>query len=241
MARSRRPKPGTKDFNEGIYHRPPLGLSFFKTGVLAAIVILILTLLRLHEGAALEQRGLHRDRDVQQRHDPARNQPGADRRRQRRQGDERRARWRKRQGHLHRRSRGPAAARRRDDHDQAAALPRRQLLPRPAAGQPERSRSARRRLDPGDADGDRGRARPGADGRCSDRLARTSATSSTVTARRSSTSRPRRTTSGWTPTSSASPAPRRSTRPSTTAGAPARPPRRSARRCSASRPGTCAA
>ena len=43
MARSRRPKPGTKDFNEGIYHRPPLGLSFFKTGVLAAIVILILT------------------------------------------------------------------------------------------------------------------------------------------------------------------------------------------------------
>ena len=45
MARSRRPKPGTKDFNEGIYHRPPLGLSFFKTGVLAAIVILILTYL----------------------------------------------------------------------------------------------------------------------------------------------------------------------------------------------------
>jgi len=43
MARSRRPKPGVKDFNEGIYHRPPLGLSFFKTGVLAAIVILILT------------------------------------------------------------------------------------------------------------------------------------------------------------------------------------------------------
>ena len=43
MARSRRPKPGSKDFNEGIYHRPPLGLSFFKTGVLAAIVILILT------------------------------------------------------------------------------------------------------------------------------------------------------------------------------------------------------
>ena len=45
MARSRRPKPGTKDFNEGIYHRPPLGLSFFKTGVLAAIVILILSYL----------------------------------------------------------------------------------------------------------------------------------------------------------------------------------------------------
>ena len=44
MARSRRPKPGAKqDFNEGIYHRPPLGLSFFKTGVLVLIVILILT------------------------------------------------------------------------------------------------------------------------------------------------------------------------------------------------------
>ncbi len=43
MARSRRPKPGVKDFNEGIYHRPPAGLSFFKTGVLAAIVLLILT------------------------------------------------------------------------------------------------------------------------------------------------------------------------------------------------------
>ncbi len=39
----RRPKPGATDFNEGIYHRPPLGLSFFKTGVLAAIVILILS------------------------------------------------------------------------------------------------------------------------------------------------------------------------------------------------------
>ena len=44
MARSRRPKPGaTQDFNEGIYHRPPLGLSFFKTGVLVLIAILILT------------------------------------------------------------------------------------------------------------------------------------------------------------------------------------------------------
>ena len=41
--RSRRPKPGATDFNEGIYHRPPLGLSFFKTGVLAAIVIIILS------------------------------------------------------------------------------------------------------------------------------------------------------------------------------------------------------
>jgi ABC-type transporter Mla subunit MlaD len=43
MARSRRPKPGATDFNEGIYHRPPVGLSFFKTGVLALIVILILS------------------------------------------------------------------------------------------------------------------------------------------------------------------------------------------------------
>jgi ABC-type transporter Mla subunit MlaD len=44
MARSRRPKPGAKqDFNEGIYHRPPLGLSFFKTGVLVLFVLLILS------------------------------------------------------------------------------------------------------------------------------------------------------------------------------------------------------
>ena len=43
MARSRRPTPGVKDFDEGIYHRPPVGLSFFKTGVLALIAILILT------------------------------------------------------------------------------------------------------------------------------------------------------------------------------------------------------
>ena len=43
MARSRRPKPGVKEFNEGIYHRPPVGLSFFRTGVLALIVLLILT------------------------------------------------------------------------------------------------------------------------------------------------------------------------------------------------------
>lgn len=45
MARSRRPKQGAKkqDFNEGIYHRPPLGLSFFKTGVLVLFVLLILT------------------------------------------------------------------------------------------------------------------------------------------------------------------------------------------------------
>lgn len=39
----RRPKPGATDFNEGIYHRPPLGLSFFKTGVIAVIVIIILS------------------------------------------------------------------------------------------------------------------------------------------------------------------------------------------------------
>ncbi|MCB0876961.1 MAG: MCE family protein [Solirubrobacterales bacterium] len=43
MARSRRSKPGEKqDFNEGIYHRPPLGLSFFKTGVVVLIVLLVL-------------------------------------------------------------------------------------------------------------------------------------------------------------------------------------------------------
>ena len=42
MARSSR-KPGSKqDFNEGIYHRPPAGLSFFKTGVVFLILMLIL-------------------------------------------------------------------------------------------------------------------------------------------------------------------------------------------------------
>lgn len=41
--RPQRPKPGAKDFNEGIYHRPPMGLSFAKTGVLALIAILILS------------------------------------------------------------------------------------------------------------------------------------------------------------------------------------------------------
>ena len=43
FSRNRRPKPGVRDFNEGIYHRPPIGLSFFKTGVLALILILALT------------------------------------------------------------------------------------------------------------------------------------------------------------------------------------------------------
>jgi ABC-type transporter Mla subunit MlaD len=34
---------GGEPFNEGIYHRPPAGLSFFKTGILALILILILS------------------------------------------------------------------------------------------------------------------------------------------------------------------------------------------------------
>lgn len=41
--RPRRPKPGAKDFNEGIYHRPPIGLSFVKTGILAVILIVVLS------------------------------------------------------------------------------------------------------------------------------------------------------------------------------------------------------
>ncbi len=45
MARSRDQKPGVKDFNEGIYHRPPRGLSFFKTGVVVLIVMLIVSYL----------------------------------------------------------------------------------------------------------------------------------------------------------------------------------------------------
>ena len=43
MARSRRPKPGAADFNEGIYHRPPLGLSFFKTGIVVLIFLLVVS------------------------------------------------------------------------------------------------------------------------------------------------------------------------------------------------------
>jgi phospholipid/cholesterol/gamma-HCH transport system substrate-binding protein len=43
MARSRRPKPGATDFNEGIYHRPPLGLSFFKTGVVVLIFLIVVS------------------------------------------------------------------------------------------------------------------------------------------------------------------------------------------------------
>lgn len=39
----RRPKPGATDFNEGIYHRPPAGMSFLTTGILAAIVLIILS------------------------------------------------------------------------------------------------------------------------------------------------------------------------------------------------------
>jgi ABC-type transporter Mla subunit MlaD len=34
---------GGEPFNEGIYHRPPGGLNFFKTGILALILILVLT------------------------------------------------------------------------------------------------------------------------------------------------------------------------------------------------------
>ena len=53
-----------KDFNEGIYHRPPTGLSFFKTGVLARDPDPDPQLLRLHEGAPVGRRGLHGDGDV---------------------------------------------------------------------------------------------------------------------------------------------------------------------------------
>lgn len=41
--KARRPEPGRTDFNEGIYHRPPLGMSFAKTGVLALILIIVLS------------------------------------------------------------------------------------------------------------------------------------------------------------------------------------------------------
>ena len=40
---ARRTKPGVKDFNEGIYHRPPAGLSFFKTGVVVLIFLLVVS------------------------------------------------------------------------------------------------------------------------------------------------------------------------------------------------------
>ena len=129
---ARRP---SQDFNEGIYHRPPTGLSFFKTGVLALILILDPHLLRLHEGAAVgATRATRSTATFDERGDAARDLAGADRRRQRRRGDERRARRR-------RRRRSPSPSTRRAcrcttdaaDHDPAAALPRGQLLPRPAA------------------------------------------------------------------------------------------------------------
>ena len=162
MARSRRPKPGVKDFNEGIYHRPPLGLSFFKTGVLAAIVILILTYFAYTKELPWSSQGYTATATFSNATTLRPDCSSPDRRRQRRQGHRHRAERRERERHLHRRSRGSAAARRRDDHDPAPPLPRRQLLPRSAPGQPERARSAGRRLDPGDA----GRRRPSSSTRC---------------------------------------------------------------------------
>ena len=44
-SRSRRPDPAHRDFNEAIYHRPPVGMSFAMSGVIAVIVILIVTYL----------------------------------------------------------------------------------------------------------------------------------------------------------------------------------------------------
>ena len=40
MPRKPPEQPGVKDFNEGVYHRPPRGMSFAKTGVIALILIL---------------------------------------------------------------------------------------------------------------------------------------------------------------------------------------------------------
>ena len=65
-------------------------------------------------------------------------------------------------GDLHDRRPGPADPPGRDDHDPSAPLPRGQLLPRPAAGQPERPRPLERADDPGHPDGHRGSDRPGA-------------------------------------------------------------------------------
>jgi phospholipid/cholesterol/gamma-HCH transport system substrate-binding protein len=45
MPRKPPEQPGVKDFNEGVYHRPPRGLSFVKTGIIALILILILSYL----------------------------------------------------------------------------------------------------------------------------------------------------------------------------------------------------
>ena len=145
MARSRRPKPGVKEFNEGIYHRPPVGLSFFKTGVLALIVLLILSYFAytkelpwsadgytatatfadastLRETAPVRIAGVNVGKvtNVEADGTDAKVTFTVDRR-------------------------GAAAARRRADHDPPAAVPRGQLLPRPPAGQPERARPARRR------------------------------------------------------------------------------------------------
>ena len=59
-----------KDFNEGIYHRPPTGPSFFTIGVFTAIVLVVLSLLRLRQGAAVRLR-IQGHRDLPEPGDPA--------------------------------------------------------------------------------------------------------------------------------------------------------------------------
>ena len=65
------------------------------------------------------------------------------------------------EGHVHRRGRRTADPKRRRGRDPASPLPRRELLPGPAPGQPQRSRAARRRRHPDHADFHRGSARRG--------------------------------------------------------------------------------
>ena len=164
MARSRRPKPGAnRDFNEGIYHRPPLGLSFFKTGVLVLIVILILTYFAYTKELPWSSPGYtatatFRDATTLRETTPVRiagvnvgkvTNVEAD-------GDNAKVTFTVDYE-------GLPIHDDATDHDPPAPVPRGQLLPRPPAGQPERTRPARRRRHPGQPDGDRRPARPGAD------------------------------------------------------------------------------
>ena len=238
MARSRRPKPGTQGLQRG--HLPPP----------AARPELLQDrrprrdrdpdpqLLRLHEGAARGQRGLHGDGDVRQRHDAARDSPGADRRRQRRQGHERRA---------------PTATTPRSRSPSITRACRCTTTRRSRSGRASSSRATT-----SSTCGPAARARPTCPTAASIPVTRT-ATAVQLDEVLTALQRPTARTSALLldgygsaladkPTAEeghragprravATPAPRRSTSPSTTAGAPARPPRRSARRSSASRPG----
>ena len=170
-------------------------------GLIVALLIAVGVYLAFAKKLPFTGEGFTAQRAVRERRHPARDLAGADRRRQRRQGDRGRARGRRGARHLQRRRGGPADPRGRDDRDPPAALPRGQLLPRPRPGQPERPGARRRRHDPDHPDRDRGPDRRGADRAPGAGAARACSGRSRASAPRSPTSRRPPTTSARTPTS----------------------------------------